>query len=504
MKYRIKFTGGELEGEIFPIAGHALSIGRSRANEVQLGSPDVSGRHVILTLTANGVVLDNLSSRSTQIDGVPLIIGERKELFAGQEIKLGEEVKFVLEALPVEVDAVNTVLDDDQPTGLEAGPIPAPGPVSAQIQAAVPAPPPTENVGDHETIAMQTRMASPEELEFLKGSHQKQQTQKYGIYAAIGIALVGALILVYWLFVYRVPEKFVSWPVNAKGVEMSEVAKFEGCPWSKDIDIEYPAVPATVVTRSPGALEVDTRLGKYQDVPFRMMVEYFQNAGALREDRVRGFENWIAAKTQSSENWNFDAILPVGFYQGDHGIPYLCASYSRTVDNESFFGFAVFLRYEDWTFILLKEIPTRERWRAEGFIQAVCFFRFSPDFLLTHWEGMKIQRDTDAASNIAEAKSLLLRRSPSVWEKADYLLRSALVKSRSGKDGADEYKVARELLKTLRENQIAWFNAQKIAFFRARNRDQKRELEQVRENLKAVFSSDEDLRFHKIRQDKWD
>ena len=34
-------------------------------------------------------------------------------------------------------------------------------------------------------------------------------------------------------------------------------------------------------------------------------------------------------------------------------------------------------------------------------------------------------------------------------------------------------------------------------------KNDKKEMSRIRENLKGVFSSEEDLRFHKVRQNKW-
>ena len=179
--------------------------------------------------------------------------------------------------------------------------------------------------------------------------------------------------------------------------------------------------------------------------------------------------------------------------------------YSRTVNNESYCGFAVQIRFEDWTFILLKEVPTRERWHAEGFIDKISFFSFSDKFALEQWEGMKEIQDGTVQANLDEAKALLLRNSASVWPKAYLLIRSALCKLKAS-DSMDTtaYNKALSLMKELRDHQIKYFNAQKIAYLLAESNKETKTMANIRDNLKAVFPSEEDMRYHKIRQNKWD
>ena len=179
--------------------------------------------------------------------------------------------------------------------------------------------------------------------------------------------------------------------------------------------------------------------------------------------------------------------------------------YSRTVNNESYCGFAVQIRFEDWTFILLKEVPTRERWHAEGFIEKVSFLAFSDRFALNQWEGMKETQDGSVEANLDEAKALLVRNSPSVWPKAYLLIRSALckLKAQASMDKA-LYDKAIALLKELRDHQVIYFNAQKIAYKLAEGNKETKTMATIRDNLQAVFPSEEDMRYHKIRQNKWD
>lgn len=388
-----------------------------------------------------------------------------------------------------------------------AAPAPKPTPKPAPKPVAAPQPPPPEDNAEAgmETVAMQTRMATAEELEIMKGKAQKKQTKRVATIVVSVVAFLALLAIAYRVFVYRAPENFVSWPRDEQGRMLANFIGIESCPLKNDINVQYPELPNTKVTESGNSVEINTFLGKYHDVPLRLVFEAFHNPASLGTDRMDDFNAWIQKQIQGNGNWNFDLVRSIAFYGEHHGVPYLMVPYSRTVDNESYCGFAVQLRFEDWIFILLKEIPTRERWHAEGFIDKISFLAFSDRFTLNQWEGMKEVQDGTVEANLDEAKALLVRNSPSVWPKAYLLIRSALckLKAQSSMDQA-AYDKAISLLKELRDNQVIYFNAQKIAYKLAEGNKESKTMANIRDNLKAVFPSEEDMRYHKIRQNKWD
>ena len=382
---------------------------------------------------------------------------------------------------------------------------PVPKPVPKPVAAPQPPPPEDNAEAGMETVAMQTRMATPEELEIMKGKAQKKQTKRLTMIVVSVIVFLGALFAAYRMFVYRPPENVVSWPRDEQGGMLSNMIGIESCPLKSDINLQYPELPNTKIENGEGSIEVNTFIGKYHDVPLRLVFTAFHNPASLSTDRLDDFNVWIEKQIQSNGNWNFDLVRSIAFYGEHHGVPYLMVPYSRTVNNESYCGFAVQIRFEDWTFILLKEVPTRERWHAEGFIEKVSFLAFSDRFALNQWEGMKETQDGSVEANLDEAKALLVRNSPSVWPKAYLLIRSALckLKAQASMDKA-LYDKAIALLKELRDHQVIYFNAQKIAYKLAEGNKETKTMATIRDNLQAVFPSEEDMRYHKIRQNKWD
>ena len=615
MKYQIRFTQGEIAGKCFPLSkDKALTIGRSHSNELKLSAPDVSGRHVVLMLTDEGVAMDNLSSRVTLVDSTALSAAERTTLMAGQTVTMGSSTAFTLECLPDAAPAAApqpaAANDDDEQTALPAKPVvppppkpaassddeatnpnikpvapkpiaskpaasadddatnlnikpaapkpaaapdndmtivpsaapqpaakkpvlkpvapsaaAAPKPVAAPAPKPMPkpapkpapkpqpappkpvAPPPPEDNAEAgmETVAMQTRMATPEELEIMKVKTQKKQTKRLAVIVASVVVFLALLFVVYRVFVYRAPENVVSWPRDEQGKMLANFATIESCAWKDDINVQYPELPNTTVEKSNNSIEINTFIGKYHDVPLRLVFEATRNPASLSTNRADDFNAWIQKQIQGNGNWNFDLVRSIAFYGEHHGVPYLTVPYSRTVNNESYCGFAVQIRFEDWTFILLKEVPTRERWHAEGFIDKISFFSFSDKFALEQWEGMKEIQDGTVQANLDEAKALLLRNSASVWPKAYLLIRSALCKIKAA-DSMDtaSYNKALSLMKELRDHQVKYFNAQKIAYLLAESNKETKTMANIRDNLKAVFPSEEDMRYHKIRQNKWD
>ena len=117
MKMQIKFVSGEIKDQCFPLElNQALSIGRSHTNRIVLTSPDISGRHVIVRLGADGKIhMEVLSSRITKYNGKNAGIGDTLDVSAGDTVQMGEHTAFSFE--PVNADDDKTVLqaEDAEP-----------------------------------------------------------------------------------------------------------------------------------------------------------------------------------------------------------------------------------------------------------------------------------------------------------------------------------------------------------------------------------------------------
>ena len=74
------------EGELSP--GEHIA-GRSHSADIHLTEPDVSGKHLKLDVTAEGVFAENLSSHGTVFQGSPL--DARRKMSDGDVLCLGKK-----------------------------------------------------------------------------------------------------------------------------------------------------------------------------------------------------------------------------------------------------------------------------------------------------------------------------------------------------------------------------------------------------------------------------
>ncbi|MBR4251966.1 MAG: FHA domain-containing protein [Kiritimatiellae bacterium] len=97
LKYRISFTKGSLAGQLFPLGMEAVIVGRSHTCGIRVMEPDVSGRHVMLSVGPKGVEMEVISSRRTVLDGKALKTGDKVAVRAGQTVAMGGSVAFAVE-----------------------------------------------------------------------------------------------------------------------------------------------------------------------------------------------------------------------------------------------------------------------------------------------------------------------------------------------------------------------------------------------------------------------
>lgn len=521
MKYQIKFISGCLAEKVFPIENNSVAIGRSRSNDIKVDAPDVSGKHVILTFDGQGVTLDNLSSKRTLLDEQILDFGGHYDLIAGQCVTMGEDTRFVLESLTAaeedsditkideaegqDADNASTVIDlaaEEENDPQQA--LPETDKAVEPVAQVIAEDTGKESISEsEETIAMQTRIASTEELEFLKEKHQKQRNKKYFVWSFIGVLLVAGLITLYWTKIHHEPETFITWPVDQDGNELPAVQVF---PYTADVkfrDICVISPKDSIIKQSPGKIEIETRLGKYRDVPLNIFFECYEDSSSLLKNRETVLADWM--KCKKGDGFDFGAIKDIRFYMKNHGIPFLSVPYRRTINNESWSGYALLIRYGRWCFFQMKEVPKREFRRTEIFVRDYALLGFTTSLLNKHWEGMEELADGTVEENVTEAVNLLEKDAPSNWGEIHNLLRSALCKIYNYHNG--DHKLKMETLNALvkfRSEQVKWYNMKRVALKDAELRDARDEIIQIKKDAKSAFSSPEDLRHHNMRKDKWD
>ncbi len=528
MKYCLEFTTGELAGQSFSLDNeNVITIGRSRSNTICLKALDVSGRHLILRKMPNDVlVTEVLSSKITRYNGLEVEIGKKIDLKAGDSLQMGESTIFVLTVASHPETIVSDGLKTEKPgiekSGGQANPADVQGTVVAS-QAVVPdeietlaAPAGSspsavnlpgrieEDKADNETIAIQTRIASGDELENIKRSLQTKQRTKAILWT---VSIIMFLAVTVSLYFYLKPdrEEWVSWPVDEKGEYLNDFVQV--APY---LAVGFPKVSANQVEKKDGMLDIISRIGKQRDVPLHIAVSSETEQTTLFKDRDTAFEEWIQSQRDKDNTINFalnKATFFINVTRGA-GIPLNYVSYTRRVADDEYFGYAVFLRNEDNIHTFMIEVPLWAQWRSEDFLRqqlsAIVIFaiRRTPEF----WEGAQhYRKESSIAQDLDEAKGYMKRKSPIYWEKVFFCLKSALIKAKQN-DDQENLTTAKSLLARLRAEQTEWYNAQKLAYQYAERNDDTRTMQSVQSACDSVFTPEfqqSDYRYELIKRKDW-
>ena len=354
------------------------------------------------------------------------------------------------------------------------------------------------------TNVMQTRIASAEELDFLRRQDRKSKrgrTLKY----IIPIVAAGIVLGLFFFLKGKTPEEKLSWPLTADG-------KYSEKPFDLG-DGGFAAgrfsliAPLTEKTEKAvdknGNLVILTRIGRDRDVTLRLVLSSKRSSKYLHQTREQTFREWIQEISASGGHWNFDRISDLFFLGRNNGLPCMSAAYTREIDNQSWYGEVIFFRNGDERIIRMAEIPNSERLRGADFLSNNPFLFTSPKFIEEHWEGAMEIYSGEPSDLIQEAKGLLVKMSPATWDKIAKLLRSALVQA-TEKNLSDLKADALNQLRKLRTNQKVWYNAQMIAYLKEKGAGNTRGAEMIRDSCLAVFSSNDDLRHRNIQRNIWE
>lgn len=150
VKYQIQFVSGECKGDSQELMeGVPVILGRSRSATLRFTAPDISGKHLELTVLPSGdVALKNLSSHRTEVNNQALAEGEAVILGVGDCVTFGDTTAFVLGALsgrgaPVE-DAADGVTCETKFSPVENLKVMMPSGASASKAAAPRGPAPSD------------------------------------------------------------------------------------------------------------------------------------------------------------------------------------------------------------------------------------------------------------------------------------------------------------------------------------------------------------------------
>ena len=544
MKYQIRFTAGELTGECHELTpGETFSLGRSHSNRICLHAPDVSGKHLIIRPFEGGSVsAEVLSSRITMHNGKKVGIGDIFELHAGDTVQMGADVIFAVEAAgaapAADADSDKTVMQDSfrtvapaadadgdktvlAPSAPAPSAPPAPehdtlpdGGVTLPVQAApVPAAEESQATladgapgagGAMETVAFQTRVASDEELENIKKNFRAKYRKKV-VLIALPIFLFFLTAVLLYIYLKPNVEKFVTWPTDRKGEYLNEFQQL--APY---LALVYPKAAGCAAKTSGATTEIDTKIGKRQDVRLHIIATAVSDPATLRVDHGAAFDAWMERMRAKESTLSFSGERRTIFLNTSvgAGVPMSMITYSRRIGNDDYWGYALFLRNAETIHTVMIEVPIGERWRATPLLRAQV-----PSMVIYaikrsegHWEGGSSFREkTTPEQDIDEAARFMEREAPVYWGRIFYLIRSALIKATLSKDSA-RVSEAQNMLIKLRRQQTVWYNTQKLAYQYAQQSESFGTMRSIQAMGESVFSVEfqyADFRYDLIKRKDW-
>ena len=516
------------EGELSP--GEHIA-GRSHSADIHLTEPDVSGKHLKLDVTEEGIFAENLSSHGTMFQGAPLDSRRKMDdgdvLCLGKKVEIrlniqeespapeGEEKKTVIPAAPPPADA-----DDPDKTAIPAQQVtgkPASFPEDRN-KTAIPgkegenSPEPPEQVstpGNGEEVkktdVMRTRLASLEEMNLLRNADRKRSTGKLFKYILGGIGAIAVLVLLYSLK-SSPKEVNLTWPVGPDGYELGAFTDpGNGGHKAGAFSLAYPSIKGkTGVEQKPGRITITTRFGKDASVPLRIIFLQKQSIDFLYKERKQVFSSMLSDLQKENKRWNLAQISDVFFIGSENGLPCLSVEYRREADNESWYGEILFFRTGDQAYMRMAETPVSERARGQNFISNTPFLKFSTQYLHGHWEGNPDYKGgADTSVMLDEVSKHLAKQAPFEWARTYLLLQNTLMESVKSRNQALMQNALTQL-RRLRTMQTIWYNSQKIQYYEANLKNDRQQESAVLELCKTVFSSPDDLRYFTLRRNVWE
>jgi len=519
IRYVAYVNGGrDQEGEL-PVGEYI--VGRSRAADIHIPEPDVSGRHLKISVGSDGGAwAENLSSHGTSCGGRPL--AGREPLTDGTVLRLGKNTELHFETTSAASGRPDAFGDAATVIPGAAAPSPAPGgnaaakgddatviPGGTDAQPEVPAPEagsaPDGACEVQKTDVMHTRLASLEEMNMLRSSDRKRTTGRLfrGIFfAALAVA---ALALLYSLRPEQ-KEKNLSWPVDSAGNALGAFYDpGNGGHQKGAFSLAFPSIRGKTDIRSlKDRIVIDTRCGRDASVPLRIIFMERRLPEFLTMERKAAFARLLGELQRDGEQrWSVSQISDVFFIGADNGLPCLSCEYRREADKVSWCGEVLFFRTGDRAYMRLAETPAAERARAQSFISNTPFLKFSTPYLHRHWEGGPECRGGDPSAMLDEVSRHLSKQAPFEWARTYLLLQNTLAESiRTGNSAHAGTALAQ--LQRLRTMQSVWYNSQKIRYDTARLCNDKRQETAIMELCKTVFSSPDDLRYFTLRRNVWE
>lgn len=520
MSVKIVFTGGTLTGTVADVPlGGTLSLGRSHTCDVRAAEGDVSARHLLFRLGAGGTAtVEVQSSRKTLFNGTPVSLGNSFAVKDGDTFQCGGALVCRVVCVADEEDSDKTVPPDDKvtvpppserekmrPSGDKATIPPRPVPVAvASGEKSVAS---TSTDDSNATIAIQTRIASDEEMDEIRRLYRGRRIKRVISIIVPSILFFAAAVGV-WIWFRPKTEAFVSWPQDATGRSMERDVLI--APY---LAMTVPDSSACRVEKGDGNIEIATFAGIQHDVPMHFQAITSVDTNSLTMGRERAFDGWLRNRRveDSSFNPSTDRRRMWICTSSGNGVLVNYVTYTRRIGEEDWYGYLLYLRFEDTTHVVFAEVLLKDRWRADPLLKGDLdsFMIFAPVRANEAWEGYDSIRPGDSPeSDMDQAERYFSpdgKLAAAYWDAVWYRVRSALVKAKRG--GTDNVlDRARKLLVRMRTAQSDWYAEQRNAWNQADRIGDEKTKQALQASAEAAFSEDFrncDYRYDCIKRKEW-
>ena len=510
MSVKIVFIEGTLAGTSAKVpVGGTLSVGRSHTCDVRAAEGDVSSRHLLFRLGAGGTAtVEVQSSRKTLFNGTPVTLGNTFAVKDGDTFRCGSTLACRVECSADE-DSEKTVLPGDKAT------VPPPRTAEVAVLAektgektgatgtSVSAPKDDPNA----TIAIQTRIASDEEMDEIKRLYRGRRIKRVMTVIVPSILFLAAAIGA-WIWFSPKTEEFVSWPEDAQGRSMDRNVLI--APY---LAMTVPDSTVCRVEKGDGNIEVSTFAGIQHDVPMHFQTLTSVDTNSLMVGRERAFDGWLRAYRVKDPSFNpsTDRRKMWVCKSTGNGVPVNYVTYTRRIGEDDWYGYLLYLRFEDTTHVVFVEVLLKDRWRADPLLKGNLdsFVRFAPRRAYAAWEGYDSIRPGDCPKcDLEEAERYFSpdgKLAAAYWDAVWYRIRSALVKAKKGRKDK-MLDQARKLLVRMRAAQSDWYAEQRNAWNQADRIGDERTKQALQASAETAFSEDFrncDYRYDCIKRKDW-
>lgn len=518
------------KGESVSVSKLPALIGRSPSADVHCPEPDVSGRHVRLESSANGVVAVNLSKHRTVLNGRRLSVDEQVLVAEGDVLELGAHVRLrvrSLSASPVRADEAETdvgtgggdaaatmTMAEGTLTGVPIG--------SMEETQFVSAPDAEEQGGGEttnggETRVIETHIASPEELAAARAGMERANRVRRGLFFGALALFAGLLAALYVFRQTHLETEWMSLPLDPQTGRPSVAAFVVRDDQSNALlRVDYPRTPQLVVRADEARpeLEVESAMGRDGDVPYRLNFTAVRRTDELELSLDESMWRWMSLRRKVEGDMTFEAQtreeLRTRFFEDEygwccqqateHGVRFIRQRYQHArADGNVWCGYVLYFRLGDVAYALCREIPEAYWKRGSGQLLAdpnVGLFRA---YSLAYWESpgrAAMPLEWSRERLLDEIRLELNPERSGIWRKVHGWIDALIVKSWSAR--ASDRSAAFALLAQLREYENNFYWGKYNAYDAARTNRADKRCRLIRQDCKSVFSNPADRRYHLI------